>query len=184
MILENVSLVHQAGGCPVRGAQGDFGKPHPYCRTRAVLSVSAQQHEARTQGADLRRRNRCMRVIRAVMSLAGCPDKTDIGKDRQWCMRVLHAPPKNPHVLRVISTVNKAVLFIVMIDPWKSEVICRCIPLIDPFEGSGQSGTLQVVRTRPPRNGCEIQAVVRTTLWLPFTCMSAVLMHLANSDSK
>ena len=101
MILENVSLVHQAGGCPLRRAQGDFGKPHPYCRTRAVLSVSAQQHEARTQGADLRRRNRCMRVIRAVMSLAGCPDKTDIGKDRQWCMRVLHGlPPKNPHVLR------------------------------------------------------------------------------------
>ena len=69
-----------------------------------------------------------MRVIHAVMSLAGCPDKTDIGKDRQWCMRVLHGPPKNPHVLRVISTVNKALLFIVMIDPWKSEVHLQVYP--------------------------------------------------------
>ena len=43
----------QLAACPGRCAQADLSKPHPYRRVRAVLSVSAQQHEGRPRGSGL-----------------------------------------------------------------------------------------------------------------------------------
>ena len=65
-------------GCSLRRVPGVARKPRPYYCMGAVLSTSAQQHEDRT----LRSLNMkdIMRVIHAVMSLAGCQIKKTQGK--------------------------------------------------------------------------------------------------------